>query len=243
MLKFIVVSFFSCWVMAQDNIDPNLLKYADFYKSRYGKEDLFTKIVDDGSNGFKQLYGVRNMRVVLHGVLYRGGAQNAHFNSSPRPNENPLQDGALLNLCREGFGQANYLYGTNFESAPPSVNCQDVFGNQREMLYTNLRYGSESVHKKIIQIIYNNIITYHGPIYMHCWNGWHASGFVSAIALKQFCGMTDNEAVLYWNRAADNDYGYSSQYHNDKRKAIRAFRPLGEYKISNELQQKICPIY
>jgi hypothetical protein len=25
-----------------------------------------------------------------------------------------------------------------------------------------------------------------GPIYMHCWNGWHASGYISALSLRQF---------------------------------------------------------
>ena len=42
---------------------------------------------------------------------------------------------------------------------------------------------------------------------MHCWNGWHASGYISALSLRQFCGVSGSDAVAYWIRNTDNNDG------------------------------------
>ena len=78
-----------------------------------------------------------------------------------------------------------------------------------------------------------------GPVYLHCWNGWHQSGFVSAVLLKQFCGFSTETALHYWEDCADNwTRGYDRI-----RNAIRDFVPLEKYSISDEIKNKICPCY
>ena len=75
-----------------------------------------------------------------------------------------------------------------------------------------------------------------GPLYLHCWNGWHQSGYVSAVLLRQFCDLGPEEAVLL--------EGISNAWNNgyDRIKtAIRDFQPYDDITISAEVKEKICP--
>ena len=54
-----------------------------YFKKRYKEEHLLKKIVDNKGDGFDSLYGTRNMRPILHGVAYRGGANN-YFHKKTR---------------------------------------------------------------------------------------------------------------------------------------------------------------
>ena len=45
-----------------------------------------------------------------------------------------------------------------------------------------------------------------GPVYIHCWNGWHQSGLLSAITLIQFCDYSNKEAIAYWERCTDGNF-------------------------------------
>ena len=78
-----------------------------------------------------------------------------------------------------------------------------------------------------------------GPVYLHCWNGWHQSGYVSTVLLKQFCGFNSNKSIEYWEECADRmSRGYSRI-----RKAIRDFKPIDKYRIPQEISDSICPCY
>jgi protein tyrosine/serine phosphatase len=90
--------------------------------------------------------------------------------------------------------------------------------------------ASEANVDAILNKIHETIQDYqHGPIYLHCWNGWHASGYISALALKQFCGTTDEAAVQYWDKNTDGQ------------NKIRAFIPRQKFNISSDIQKNICP--
>lgn len=210
------------------------------YKNRYGLKDPYTKLVDNRGNGYEDLYGVRNFRVVLHGVFYRGGANNSYNTvDGKRSNSNPLQKGGLKNLCEEGFGQAIYLYSTNFSSAPKQMDCKKSAGGEPNQLkYQQISGLNKSTTASIVKKAYNVIKgTEKGPIYSHCWNGWHASGYVASAMLKQFCGYTDEQALSYWIKNTDgNSTGYDSV-----KKLVTAFKPLPEYKITAEEKRMICP--
>nr|MDA3843106.1 hypothetical protein [Candidatus Kapabacteria bacterium] len=54
--------------MKTDNKSVDKISY---YTKRYMAEYLSDKIVDNRGKGFEKLYGLRNMRPVLHGVVYR----------------------------------------------------------------------------------------------------------------------------------------------------------------------------
>ena len=94
----------------------DLNKFAK-YRNRYKVDCVGEKITDNFGNGYDSLYGTRNMRTILYGVAYRGGANNFYHKTNKRDNHNPLPEDGLANLCRQGFSTAVYLYGTNFSQA------------------------------------------------------------------------------------------------------------------------------
>jgi outer membrane protein OmpA-like peptidoglycan-associated protein len=92
----------------------------------------------------------------------------------------------------------------------------------------------------MLEIVYNSAKNDSiGPVYLHCWNGWHASGFISAIILKQFCGTTDLDAVTYWDLGTDG--ANSSPRYNKIRDRIKNFKPYSKFMLYDTLQNKICP--
>ena len=63
---------------------------ADYYHQRYGLSDPYQKRVDDHGNGYEALYGVRNFREVLNGVLFRGGANNSYNRDGRAEQQEPF---------------------------------------------------------------------------------------------------------------------------------------------------------
>lgn len=208
------------------------------YKARYKVLDPFTKVTDNRGNNFEELYGTRNFRVVLHGVYYRGGANNKYNREGTRDNSNPLPANGLDNLCREGFSTALYFYTTNYDKAPKQVHCRDRQDLNNTMNYKQISSLTVSNHEAIIALIYSRIKgQLKAPIYGHCWNGWHASGLAAVIALKQFCNISNEKAVDYWKKNTDGNVdGYESVI-----KKVQAFMPIEKYKISAAESAKICP--
>lgn len=212
----------------------------DLYQARYPLTDTHTKLVDNRGNGFEPLYGVRNFRAVLNGVVYRGGANNSYNKYGKRGNSNPLPTVGLNNLCKEGFGEAVYLYPTNYASAPHEVNCQSFGKRSVKLTYSHLTpFSNADVTKVFTKVQASLDHPEKGPIYLHCWNGWHASGLISALILRQFCGMGAEAAVSYWNLNTDGN-APASQY-GDIRARIRAFKPIAGFQISAALQRDVCP--
>jgi hypothetical protein len=238
----IALSLFFSFLIFQSNVHAvSSEERIDFYKSRYGLNNVFDKRVDNVGEGDLNLYGVRNFRVVLHGVLYRGGANNVYHNTNRRANQNPLPQDGLDNLCEEGFGKSIYLYSTNFETAAPVTTCQSIFQKHHTFSYLQKSaLGKDANLRFILQEVYDTIQNPSAdPIYIHCWNGWHASGFTSATSLMQFCGYSGTEAVDYWDRNTDGfnqDPGYEKI-----RSRIRNFKPYSDLLISRDVQDRICP--
>lgn len=206
------------------------------YETRYQLTSLSQKLVNNTGDGFEELYGVRNFRAVLRGVLYRGGANNAYNKYQRRDNQNPLPNMGLKNLCEEGFSGAVYLYDKNFATAPKHTVCKNLDGDDSHVNYRQLTATNAANLRTFLQLIYDVIKTDQGPLYMHCWNGWHASGLVSALALRQFCGMGGEEAVRYWEQNTD---GHHQSFSTIKRR-LREFRPLPDFSLTAEEQRAIC---
>jgi hypothetical protein len=205
--------------------------------ARYEVNDLFTKIVDNRGEGEERLYGVRNARVLFRNVL-RGGANNAYHRDHRRENQNPLPNDGLKHLCEEGFTDAIYLYPKNFKTAPRETECTRSDGSAGKLVYHNLIYNSDQ--DQILKKLRERLISGEGAVYLHCWNGWHASGYISAISLIQFCGMSTEDAVDYWNRNTD---GVNQGENYDRiRKKIRAFRPKSELELDAETRNRACII-
>lgn len=210
------------------------------YKTRYNEEDLLYKIVDNYGNKYDKLYGTRNVRPILHGIAYRGGANNYYHKTSKRKNQNPLPDDGLLNLCQEGFSSSVYLYRTNADTAYTEVKCNCIDGESNRMEYVQLDYFDKDHIYEMLKMVYESATNKEkGPVYLHCWNGWHASGFLAAVMLKQFCGYNDIDAVAYWDLGTDG--ANTSPHYQTIRKKIRDFEPYPEFIIKDSLGERVCP--
>ncbi|ASD64669.1 hypothetical protein B9G79_14390 [Bdellovibrio bacteriovorus] len=205
------------------------------FQARYGLESASEKSTDNKGLGDTNLWGTRNFRVVLHGVLYRGGANNKYFDP-PRSNTNPLPATGLNNLCKEDFSAAVYLYSENFSTAQKSVKCKNT--DHQDQTLTYKQYAAAGENEKILAMVYDRIKgKSNGPIYAHCWNGWHSSGLISGMALKQFCGWSNEKVDAYWMKNTDgNNQGFETI-----RKRLRDFKPLVKFSISAEERSLICP--
>jgi len=210
-----------------------LFEQIQYYQNRYKVQCVEDKITDNYGNGFDSLYGTRNMRTILYGIAYRGGANNYYHKINKRENQNPLPGDGLENLCKEGFSDAVYLYAKNFSSAAKET----IVGNNK-LEYWQISGNSSEEIRRIIEMVYEVITRKRrGPIYFHCWNGWHQSGYIAAAILKQFCGYSREQALDYWVRNTD---GASRGYEQIKKRIIE-FKPFAEYEISKDLQKVICP--
>ena len=225
--------------LEEELYNPTFLLESDYYVNRYKETDLMYKVIDNFGNGFDSLYGTRNMRTVLHGVAYRGGANNYYHKTDKRNNHNPLPDDGIANLCKEGFSHSVYLYKQNWESAPEYETCDCVNESQNEMEYSQYDYYDKEHIKEMLGLIYKSAIDPNtGPVYLHCWNGWHASGFISAVILKQFCGFSDLDATAYWDLGTDG--ANTSPRYNSIRQKIMDFEPYSEFLLEDSLGNKIC---
>lgn len=203
----------------------------------YDLKDLYSKKVDNQGEGYEPLSELRNFRVVLYGVLYRSGANNVYNKKQKRENENPLPNKGLHDLCQQNFSQAFYLYKKNYEASEKSVTCKTADSTNNTMQYQQLSALDLENEKKFLHTIHQAIENPGKPILVHCWNGWHASGLVSTLALRQFCHFSGEEGLDYWIKNTDgNNKGYEKI-----KKRIKSFQPYRDLKISKEVQQKICP--
>jgi len=219
---------------------PLFMLDADHYHKRYGVEDLLDKVTDNWGNGFEDLYGTRNMRVIVHGAAYRGGANNYFHRDGRRNNQNPLPEDGVRNLCEEGFSASVYLYRRNWDETPPVDSCDCLNNTENAMDYYQLDYHDNEHVREMLGLVHKSITDPNtGPVYLHCWNGWHASGYLSAVMLKQFCAYDNNTAVNYWDLGTDG-MNKSPRYQT-QRDRIKAFEPFPEYAISDSLQGCLCP--
>ena len=229
-------SFFFFGFAQEDSTVFDFSKFRE-YKEKYKVNFLQEKITDNKGNGFESLYGTRNCRTILYGVAYRGGGNNYYHRTNKRDNKNPLPNDGLQSLLDNGFSKSIYLYKHNFKTAPSSMVNEETSDT---LEYFQLGGDTESERDSILSFVYSSIMNKEvGPVYLHCWNGWHQSGYVSTVLLKQFCGFNSNKSIEYWEECADRmSRGYSRI-----RKAIRDFKPIDKYRIPQEISDSICPCY
>lgn len=223
--------------------NPTLPAYIQYYQKRYPLNDTSTKLVDNHGEGFGDLYGVRNFRTVLNGVLYRGGANNVFNKNKVRDNRNPLPAEGLANLCKEGFRQVFYMYTTNYDKNSNPVNCKTERGpdSKLEIKMNYLQKGpwDRNSQHEILKTIHDNILNPNaGPVYLHCWNGWHASGLISSFSLKQFCNYNGEQAAKYWDLNTDGNN--KGKAYESYRGQIRSFVPFEDLKLPVEVMSQIC---
>lgn len=235
-LIFTIFFLFSFLLKSQDTEHfKSLEDKVNYYKQRYKAECVSDKITDNHGDGFEALYGTRNMRTILFGVAYRGGANNFFHKQNKRDNHNPLPEDGLINLSEEGFSTAIYLYSTNFADAPKS--CKNNT-NDNNLSYIQNSGNTRPELRKLMLMVKDVIDNpQKGPVYLHCWNGWHQSGYVSAAILMQFCKFSNQEAFDYWMKNTD---GVNKGYENVKKK-VKNFKAFDDIEINDSIRKAICP--
>ena len=207
-------------------------------KDVFGLDSVQTKLVNNKGEGPDSLFGVRNMRVVLNNVLYRGGSNNFHRKEAePKTyNSHPLPYWGLSNLRTSGFGGAIYLYSKYFDQDYPTPmldSLQELGFNYRCLPDLNPDVV-KGIFTDLNKLIYAQEIA---PIYIHCWNGWHQSGMLSAFTLMQFCGISNQQALKYWEQNTDGNYkGFPAV-----KSKILEFKPYKEFQTDSITRVRICP--
>lgn len=181
-------------------------------------------------SGLVQQKLVRALKPVLLNHLYRGGGPGGKVT---------LSKAGIQGLCHAGFSSAFYLYPDNW-SGPKTENCQDQDGQANTFTYQLSGFRGRDKARPVLEAVYKSIKNKGGPVFVHCWNGWHASGEVAAYALIQFCGMSGEAAGRYW-QANVGDKGNLPKYGSIVRH-IENFRPFDDLKISPAEQADICPV-
>ena len=171
-------------------------------------------------------YGVSNYKTVMPGVLFRGGSS-----TSVRDQKGPLSGSSQEALCNDGFDSAVYGYSTGWKGGDKSVNCA---GGQ--LTYTMKRWDRPADLREVLKTVRDIIVEKKGAMYVHCYFGVHASGYIVTTALMQFCGLSASEGVAYWN----SNVAKSIQYEKVQ-KMIRSFQPYSDLTISAADQARVCP--
>ena len=170
--------------------------------------------------------GISFFRPVLSGVLYRSGFKGGDKDRTG------LSEGQRETLCGEGFSTGFYAdFGKNTEYGRTSC------GNGSFDYQSARSSRPGAVMASIHEVIEN---PGKGPVLVHCMWGVHSSGALSAMALVQFCGWTEERAKEYWNDARNGapcsggcDKWIDAKFSN--------FRVDPKLKISTEQQAAICP--
>ncbi|RSK32148.1 hypothetical protein EJA01_13075 [Rhodovulum iodosum] len=131
--------------------------------------------------------GMTFFRPVLSGVLYRAGFSGG---DKARTGMSTAQRQAL---CGEGFSRAFYAdFGKNTEYGTTSCSTGAL----------DYQSARSSRPANVMKAVYDTIKSpSSGPVLVHCMWGVHASGALSAMALVQFCGWSEDRAKAYWNEA------------------------------------------
>lgn len=172
------------------------------------------------------------LRPVLKGVLYRSGS----------PSEPALQQ-----MCETGWKRVYSLYGEHTTHLGPrnsnmlrhgrdTRTCQGEQGPRvlewRPAPSSRMR-NLPALFADILDSIRN---PEKGPLLVHCWNGLHYAGMVSALALRQFCGLSAEDAEAYWRANANRGANYPLIIAN-----FYQFKPIAGLQLTPEEQAAVCP--
>ena len=130
--------------------------------------------------------GMAFFRPVLTGVLYRGGFQGGDKGRTG------LSETQKQSLCQSGFSEAFYAdFGKNTSYGTTSCGAGSL----------EYKSARSSRPASVMQDVHKAIVNDSGPVLIHCMWGVHSSGALSAMALVQFCGWSEDRAKAYWNEA------------------------------------------
>ncbi len=172
------------------------------------------------------------LRPVLRGAMYRSGTPS---------------EAALAHLCERGWKRVYSLYGEHTtQTGPRNVNMlrtgRDVRSCQQDGSPRSIEWRSApSARLRTLPNIFKDVLESirnpeKGPVLVHCWNGLHYAGMVSALALRQFCGFSAEQAEAYWRANANRGASYPLIIQN-----LYSFKPIPGLSLTPTEQQALCP--
>jgi len=165
---------------------------------------------------------IKNEQKVLDGLLVRGGVKKRL----------PLSTMDLKSLCERGFTHAYTLYGGANQTVECSKGTIQYRGSKDFRTPADMNRILENIHASFAS---------KEQTFVHCNNGAHASGFVAAITLRTFCGISAEKAVDYWNRTL-NGYALQEPNRSSLMKRIRNYPIRPELELSAGQKQSFgCP--
>jgi LysM repeat protein len=204
---------------------------------KYGLSSIEKRVIDNKGRGDDRFYGTRNFRVVLYDLVYRGGGNNLFLRDTiPKYYLwNPMPSWGLKQLSDVGFDKAVYLYSHNFEYWYPQARLDSLADEGFEYICRpKLDYYLDDYLQDVMNRANDSTS---GAMYIHCWNGWHQSGLLSAYTLMQFCDYSNYEALKYWETCTDGNYrGFSKV-----KSRIKNYKPSKKYFFTEEQQKRYCP--
>ncbi|MFN5911353.1 MAG: CotH kinase family protein [Bacteroidota bacterium] len=197
---------------------------------RFGLDSVQTKLVDNKGKGYDSLSGLRNVRVVLKNLVYRGG------NNNPISVQNPLTLPTLHTLNELGFNDVIYLYSKNYTQYFPKERLDSL--KETGMNYACMPKLDSIATRKFLTKVWQKANNENDSlIYIHCWNGWHQSGWLSAMTLMQFCDLDKEMALKYWANNTDRNYvGYTHV-----KEGILSFKPYPDLQFTPQQKLDHCP--
>ena len=178
------------------------------------------------AHGDGGLEGMAFVRPVLSGVLYRAGF---HGGDKGRTG---LSNGQRKALCSAGFSEARYAdFGKN--TTYGKTDCGD-----RSLNYQAARSSRASEVMRTVHAVVKD--PSRGPVLVHCMWGVHSSGAISAMALVQFCGWSEDRAKKYWDDAR-NGAGCSGGCGKWIDAKFAKFKVDPDLKITKAERAAICP--
>ena len=207
-------------------------------KDPFSANSILTRSVDNKGQGDLRFTGTRNFRVVLPSLVYRGGGNNLHLKDTiPKYYLwNPLPIYGIKQLQAQGFSKAIYLYDYNFDYWYPK-NILESLKNEGFEYSCRPKISDDFLNEFFKDVISRANDSTKGPVYIHCWNGWHQSGLLSAITLIQFCDYSNKEAIAYWERCTDGNFkGFPKV-----RQRISEYKINRNYVFTKVEKDKYCP--
>jgi hypothetical protein len=165
---------------------------------------------------------IKNEQKILGGLLSRGGVMRRQ----------PLSHTDLTNLCERGFTKAYTLYGGANKTVECSRGTIEYHGSKDFRQPADMNRILEAIHASFSS---------QEKTFVHCNNGAHASGFVAAISLRTFCGMSADRAIAYWDRTL-NGYPLQEPNRSGLMKRIRNYQVRPELELNAGQKQAFgCP--
>jgi hypothetical protein len=204
-----------------DEIKARINRYSEFF---YENGELPSDYLDVLT--LNKVAKTRQFRTVLPGLLYRGGGARGTV---------PLSMQALESLCEAGFSAAIYGYTDGYSDPGPIECVNSITGEDNTLRYIAVDANTPEGKTTVLKQVYAALIdASKGPVFVHCWNGYHASGELAAISLKQVCMNdwgTGSNAASYWHRLANGAAMISR---------VGRFVPNDDLELPADYQRAIC---